>query len=57
MFEDEYQGKGGSYIVDPQTGKRIPESQFLAQTQPIEQGEALAEPVKEKPAKKTKGGE
>ena len=57
MFEDEYQGKGGSYVVDPKTGKRVPENQFLAQAQPTDQGETLAESVKEKPAKKTKGGE
>jgi hypothetical protein len=24
IFNDEYVGKGGSYVIDPKTGKRVP---------------------------------
>ena len=57
MFDDEYHGMGGSYIVDPETGKRKP-----APTQDAEpNAEAVAEKdpnaTKERAVKKPKGGE
>lgn len=25
MYDDEYAGKGGGYVIDPITGKRVPQ--------------------------------
>ncbi len=36
-MEDEYAGQGGSYLVDPKTGKR----KLIRQTLPAEQTEPL----------------
>lgn len=52
MFNDDYHGIGGSYIVDPDTGKRRPADQ--AEQTPAREAPALSD--EDTPVKKTKGG-
>lgn len=28
LFEDEYSGIGGEYVIDPNTGKRVPDTRY-----------------------------
>lgn len=34
ITSDEYANKGGSYIIDPKTGKRVPAEQYNEQQAP-----------------------
>lgn len=50
IFDDEYSGQGGCYVVDSATGKRMPEADFLA----AQQAEAERQTAQQGKSAKTK---
>ena len=57
MFDDEYHGMGGSYIEDPKTGKRRPETEADSEPDAAEVEDESANATSKRTVKKPKGGE
>ena len=57
LFDDEYHGKGGSYIFDPETGKRRPAPEADNGPVAAEVEDESANATSKRAVKKPKGGE
>ena len=57
LFDDEFHGKGGSYIFDPETGKRRPAPAADSEPVAAEVEDESASATSKRVVKKRKGGE